>query len=317
MRQWVHKYGKKSRSGIKGILLPQDYANYFNRMIETGAVSDMLIESSTPGTGKTTLIHALAKDLKVELLFIPASINNGIDVLRDRITKFAQSAPMFGDDDMPKVVALDEADGLTTAMQQGLRNVMDEFAGHCNFWLTCNYAHKIIEPLKDSRLQVFSFNMAKYRNEMVPRVIARCVGMLKHEQIPFEDEAVNKFVELGYPNIRNIFNTLDQFSMMYGVVDSRIIEFNTIDSALMDLIISKDYGKIRVFVHEKGYDYSVVYRFMFDNLVPKLSLQCIPAILTLLRQASVDSSLSSADKEIIFADTMVQIIINMRLKDAV
>lgn len=314
MHQWVHKYGEKSRDNVKRILLPADYQNYFQKIIEKGAVSDMLIESNTPGTGKTTLIHALAKDLNVELLFICASVDGGVS-LREVIRKFATSASMFSDSKMPKVVALDEADGLTTVMQQGLRNIMDEFAGTCNFWLTCNYKHKIIDPLKDSRLQQFDFNMAKYRDEMVPKVVQRCTGILKHEGIPFEQEVVEKFVSFGYPNIRNIINSLDQFAMMHGVIDSRIINFNTVDSELLDIIMTKNFGNIRKFVFEKGYDFHVVYRFIYDNLIPKLSIKCIPTVIHIIREGIRDNALDGVDGEIIFADVMIQIIQNMIPKE--
>ena len=57
--------------------------------------------------GKTSLSKALCEQLDVDMLFINASNNRGIDEVRTTLNTFASSSSLFG---KKKVVLLDEAD---------------------------------------------------------------------------------------------------------------------------------------------------------------------------------------------------------------
>ena len=72
-----------------------------------------LLFSGDPGTGKTTLAKLLLHELEVDkgdILEINASSMKTPDVMREKITNFAQTMP-FGDS---KYVLLDEADYIHT-----------------------------------------------------------------------------------------------------------------------------------------------------------------------------------------------------------
>ena len=109
---------------LKDVILPQDYRNFFNKIVESGASMNLILASSTPGTGKSTVARALAHDLDAEFLFINASDENGIETVRDKITGFASGMAFNG---KPKLVILDEADGLTPQAQTSLRSYIDKF----------------------------------------------------------------------------------------------------------------------------------------------------------------------------------------------
>ena len=87
---WEHKF-RPTR--LKDVILPQDYRNFFNKIIEAGASMNLILASSTPGSGKTTCARVIANELDAEFLFINASDENGIDTVRDKITGFASGMP--------------------------------------------------------------------------------------------------------------------------------------------------------------------------------------------------------------------------------
>lgn len=46
---WEHKYRPKT---LKGMILPADYMNFFQKIVDDNASVNLLLESNTPGTGK-------------------------------------------------------------------------------------------------------------------------------------------------------------------------------------------------------------------------------------------------------------------------
>jgi replication factor C small subunit len=74
------------------------------------------------GVGKTTVAKVLADDK--DLMFMNASMERGIDEVRNKIHAFASTTSLFGD---YKVILLDEADNLTADAQKALRALIEQF----------------------------------------------------------------------------------------------------------------------------------------------------------------------------------------------
>jgi len=112
------------------------------------------------GTGKTTGILALARDLygpayKSYILELNASDERGINVIREKVKNFARTAAIASE--VPfKILIMDEADSLTSAAQHALRRTMEIYTRTCRFVLIGNYSENIIEPIQ-SRCSVFRF----------------------------------------------------------------------------------------------------------------------------------------------------------------
>jgi len=136
---WVEKYRPQK---IDHAILPNEYRKFFNKIVKTGDIPNLLLYSSSPGTGKTTIAKALCIEAGVDYLYINASKDTGIDILRTTITKYASGKSLSG---KKKVVILDEVDGSSaTSFQAAVRAFIEEFHNSCRFILTCNYVNKII-----------------------------------------------------------------------------------------------------------------------------------------------------------------------------
>ena len=106
---WVEKYRPNTVDGY--VFRDGNQRRQIEGWITDGALPHLLF-SGAPGTGKTTLAKVLLHSLEVDqfdILEINASNENGIDVIRDRITNFVSTMP-FGEF---KYVLLDEADYIT------------------------------------------------------------------------------------------------------------------------------------------------------------------------------------------------------------
>lgn len=205
--------------------------------------------------------------MNAEYIYINASSENSIDVIRNQIAEFAQTSSFSGS---KKVVILDEADGLTPQFQKALRAFIEEFHCNCRFILTCNYLAKIIPALRQGRTQVFDFNMAKFKNEMLPNIIQRINGILKNEKIEYEPNVVAQLCDTEFPSIRQIIATIQQYSQIYGKIDSGILSFKNDGEDLANMILEKKkLTDIRAYIEQQGMSYTDVCRNLFEHFVPK------------------------------------------------
>lgn len=269
---WEHKFRPRH---IKDVILPQDYKNFFNKILEADASMNLILASKTGGTGKTTCAMALAEDLDTEYRKINASDERGIQMVREQIVNFATTMSLNG---KTKLIILDEADGLSVDAQKSLRSYIDEFQDNCRFILTCNYIGKLIPQLKQDkggRTMVLEFEMNKpeYQAEMKAGTIVRMKGLLDYEKIPYDEGAIAKLVDYQYPSIRSIMTTLQRYAMMKGKIDNDIINFVEIGSELAELILNKHVTAARKYITERGLDYTTVFQYFVTDIVPKLKNQ--------------------------------------------
>jgi replication-associated recombination protein RarA len=232
-----------------------------------GEIPNLLFVGS-PGTGKTTLARILVNEvLGCNYLYINASDESGIDVIRHNITNFAQTKSFDGG---IKVVILDEADGLTSQAQAALRNTMETYAKYCRFILTANYKHKII-PALQSRCQSLDLK------PVIDQAVRRCYTILQRENINISDEQKKKFVMLVkrfFPDLRKTINELQK-----SVIDGELcIDSNGCDSELLQKIfegVQKDSLGLRKYLIENEDRFQGDYDTLLANFLDYLYNQDI------------------------------------------
>jgi DNA polymerase III delta prime subunit len=140
-------------------------------------------------------------------MVINASRDNGVDLIRERVTRFASSMP-WGDF---KIILLDEADYISPNGQAALRGVMEEYSSVVRFILTCNYIHRIIPAIK-SRSQEFHISNQD-QNDFTTRI----AEILIAEGIEIDIETIDTYVRATYPDLRKTINAVQQ-----NIIDGKL-----------------------------------------------------------------------------------------------
>ena len=191
------------RSGVKMI---DSLKQVTKRLKDNSNLKLNLLFAGPPGTGKTTAALCIARELfgngwKSRFLELNASDERGIDTIRNKVKRYAKSAGR-------RILFLDEADALTSDAQHALRRIMEKYES-CIFILSCNYIHKIIEPLQ-SRCAIYPFRKIPHKE-----LAKRLMQILRSEGIKINDpkkayEVLTLITKEADGDMRKAINTIEQ-----------------------------------------------------------------------------------------------------------
>jgi replication factor C small subunit len=257
---WVEKY--RPTSIREYVFRDEDQKRQVKSWLNSKAIPHLLF-SGVAGTGKTTLAKVLLHELDVDwgdVLEINASVENGVEHIRDKINNFATTMP-FGDF---KYVLLDEADYLSPNAQAALRGVMEKYSNSCRFLLTCNFPHKIIDALH-SRCQGFHIEKLD-KTEFTARV----AEVLVTEGVDVDLETLDMYVAAEYPDMRKCLNLCQQNSQEGTLLKPHVEDLGSTDYKLemIALFRAGEIEKARKLVCQKASvdEYEEIYRHMYENL---------------------------------------------------
>jgi DNA polymerase III delta prime subunit len=249
-------------------------------MVKSEDIPNMILCGGA-GCGKTTVARAICDQLGRDVLFINASEDGGIDTLRTRIRQFASAVSLGGGH---KVVILDEADYLNPqSTQPALRGFIEEFAKNCRFILTCNFKHRIIEPLH-SRCTCIDFKIpAKEKPKMAKEFLLRTKDILDNESIQYDERVLAELIIRHFPDFRRVLNEIQRYSVS-GAIDTGILVAADVGvESLVKALKGKNFNEIRKWVVDNAdRDTAHVFRKIYETLVDQLQPSSVPqAVLTL------------------------------------
>ena len=297
---WIEKYRPKTIEGY--VFSDLNQKEQVEAWIRNKDVPHLLF-SGSPGTGKTTLAKILVQELNIDFydfLFINASRENNIDIMRDKIYNFVALTP-WG---KQRIVLLDEADYLTPNSQAILRGVMEQFSSTSRFLLTCNYQNRII-PAIHSRVQNITINKLQLTEFTI-----RMAEILAAENVEFELDVLDDYVRVFWPDLRKCINSCQQNSL-----SGTLIKPDSIDSTRdykIDAVELFKNGKMReartlICSQIRLEDLEEFFKFLYNNLdLWGQSNEKKDAAILIIRKGLIQIPMA-ADAEILVAAVLVEL----------
>ncbi len=283
---WSQKYRPMT---VEECILPEQLKKDFLAIVKKGKkdgnIQNMLF-SGPAGVGKTTVALALCNELNCDSLMINGSLDCGIDTLRTTIKNFASTVSLSGG---RKVVILDEADFVPMGSQSALRGVIEEFSKNARFILTCNFKHKILQPIW-SRCSVIDFKIPDPEKKLIAATLhKRVIEILKKEGVTYQEKIVAQLIIKHFPDFRRILNELQKYSSG-GEIDAGILSVisETRIKDLMGYLKGKDFKNMRKWVAENiDTDQATIFRAIYDNAIEYMKPASVPQSVLIIAQYTI------------------------------
>ena len=229
---FTEKYRPKN---LEDLILPDRVMNKF-----VNGVQQNMLFAGSPGTGKTSTAKALVAQYDLPYLYINASTDTSVDVIRTRITDFCSTMSIMDDRNKFKVVILDEVDGVSDQFFKALRATMETFASNSRFIATCNYINKLPDPIL-SRFEVLNFDFDKEEeSELTKKYIKRVYNICNEEGMTIEKPALVEFVRRNFPDLRSTLNKLQGYKTQGtdNITVDDVMRFNSVYKDVFELIFN-------------------------------------------------------------------------------
>lgn len=198
---WVEKYRPKTLNNVIG----QDkIIHALQDKVNNGRNISNLIFVGRAGTGKTSTVKALARDLfgeNWELAFYEKNASNdrGIEIVRKKIIPNCKIMPFIP---VPfKIIFLDESDGITPEAQDCLCVPMEKIP-NIRWILSCNNVSKIIEPIV-SRCTVYEFKPIEKSD-----IVKQLQFIAQNEGLNIDMRQLEGIADLSKGDLRKSINML-------------------------------------------------------------------------------------------------------------
>jgi len=269
---WVEKYRPQK---IDGIISHDQNIDIIKKMLQNGSLPHLLFHG-TPGTGKTSLILAIANELygnskNLMIMKLDASDDRGINSVREDIKGFAEKVNMFCKG--VKLIILDEADSMTFDAQFALRRIIEKYSKTTRFCLICNYENKIIPAIR-SRCANFRFS------PISPQHIHKKLSYIcENEKLSFDKNVLESISLLSKGDLRKSINFLQSLSLHSSHLTLELcykiagVPSNEEVKEIFDILLKKEnnYNQsitiIDKLVKSQGYSLSIVLKELVSFLL--------------------------------------------------
>lgn len=212
---WVKKYRPETLEDYRGA---SNQKKELKEWAENWGSGDKpVLLHGQAGTGKTSLVEALANDLGLELVETNASDVRTKSALKEELKEATRQASFFGGD---KLILIDEVDGMSGSDRGGIAE-LKEIISESRFpvIMTANDAYdQKIRPLRNISKQV------KLDSVHTNSINAHLKWILEQEGIDYDEGAVKRVARRAGGQMRSAINDLESVALGREKLEKQHIE---------------------------------------------------------------------------------------------
>ena len=307
---WIEKYRPNK---MEDIISHTQNIDTIKKLLENNSLPHLLFHGS-PGTGKTSMIMAIAneiygKNIRLMVMKLDASDDRGINSVRDDIKGFAEKTNMFQKG--TKLIILDEVDAMTFDAQFALRRIIEIYSATVRFCLICNYENKIIPAIR-SRCANFRFSNIDNKN-----ISIKLDQIIKSEKLQCEPGINEVIGNICKGDLRKAINLLQSVSMNSDYITIKLCfessglpstdKIKEILNTLMDNTINfnQTYEIINNIMINQGYSLSILLKELILEIINYQELEKMPTIIIDL--ADLENMVSKSTFENVYITALIGI----------
>ncbi|KYC45660.1 MAG: Replication factor C large subunit [Candidatus Methanofastidiosum methylothiophilum] len=240
----VEKYFPKNFSEIKGQqALVKDILAWINTW---GNEKKALLIYGPPGSGKTTMVKVLAKELGYDLIELNASDKRDQNALNRIAGNAASSKTLFG---YKKIILLDEADNIHGKEDFGGAKALLEIIKNTQnpIILTANSYWEVSQAIRDN------CKLVQFKRLQSRTIFSRLKEIATSEGIEADDDVLMKIAEQSSGDMRAAINDLDSLGKKLVKGDEKVVGSRDTETSIFEAL-SKLYMSNSIDVRKEFFD---------------------------------------------------------------
>lgn len=223
----VEKYFPKNFSEIKGQqALVKDILAWINTW---GSEKKALLIYGPPGSGKTTMVKVLAKELGYDLIELNASDKRDQTALNRIVGNAASSKTLFG---YKKIILLDEADNIHGKEDFGGAKALLEIIKNTQnpIILTANSYWEVSQAIREN------CKLVQFKRLQSRTVFARLKEIAVAEGINADEKVLLKIAEQSGGDMRAAINDLDSLGKNIAMGDEKLVGSRDTEASIFEAL---------------------------------------------------------------------------------
>jgi len=215
--QWTEKYRPKTLEEIKD----QDQAILKIKIFlkEFPQKKRAIILNGPPGVGKTTIVHALSKEINAEIFELNASDLRNKDSIQEVLSPVLKQQSLIK---KSKIILVDEIDGISTADRGGLSELL-RLIEKTKYPIIATSNKAWIRNLAPLRKIATTIELKKIDKSITKEIL---IEILKKENQFINLELLNKIILNSEGDLRAAINDIQSISLLGNQEETEIHERN-------------------------------------------------------------------------------------------